>query len=82
MLESALRKLPEAQRVPLVLYQFVVLGYEEIAELLGASISKVKTEILRARISLRRYLRPGFAESDRPGDAIARPGSRPTSHGP
>jgi RNA polymerase sigma-70 factor (ECF subfamily) len=82
MLETALRKLPEAQRVPLVLYHFEDLAYEEIAERLGASLSKVKTDIHRARISLRRYLRPGFAESDRPGDAIARPGSRPTSHGP
>jgi RNA polymerase sigma-70 factor (ECF subfamily) len=57
VLEVALQKLPAAQRVPLVLYHFDDLSYEEIAEKLGVSLSKVKTDIFRAREALRRRLK-------------------------
>src|SRR6185295_7472580 len=60
-LETALHKLPEAQRVPVVLYHFEDLDYEEIAGRLGISLSKVKTDIHRGRLSLKRYLKAGFA---------------------
>ena len=56
LLESALHKLPPAQRVPLVLYHFEEMSYEEIAERTGASLSKVKTDIHRGRETLRRKL--------------------------
>ncbi|HOX02986.1 MAG TPA: RNA polymerase sigma factor [Candidatus Paceibacterota bacterium] len=51
-LEDVLRRLPEHQRVPLVLFHFEELSYEEIARRLGVSLSKVKTDIHRARQSL------------------------------
>jgi RNA polymerase sigma-70 factor, ECF subfamily len=57
LLESTLRKLPEAQRVPLVLYHFDDLSYEEIAAQLRISLSKVKTDIHRGRETLRRKLK-------------------------
>lgn len=57
LLESALRKLPEAQRVPLVLYHFENMRYEEIARQLKRSLSKVKTDIHRGRLALRQKLR-------------------------
>ncbi len=57
VLEIALQKLPAAQRVPLVLYHFEELSYEEIAAQLRISLSKVKTDIFRARESLRRKLK-------------------------
>jgi RNA polymerase sigma-70 factor, ECF subfamily len=57
VIEEALRKLPAAQRVPLVLFHFESLGYEEIAARLGVSLSKVKTDIFRGREALRRKLR-------------------------
>jgi len=57
VLEAALRKLPDAQRVPLVLYHFDDLSYEDIARQLGHSLSKVKTDIHRGRAALRRKLR-------------------------
>ena len=57
-LESALSRLPDAQRVPLVLYHFQDMSYDTIAEHLGVSLSKVKTDIHRGRESLRRWLRP------------------------
>ncbi|MEO6874038.1 MAG: sigma-70 family RNA polymerase sigma factor [Opitutaceae bacterium] len=54
--ESALEKLPEHQRVPLVLYHFEDLPYEDIARKLGVSLAKVKTDILRARTALARII--------------------------
>jgi RNA polymerase sigma-70 factor, ECF subfamily len=56
LLEQALRRLPTPQRVPLVLYHFENLSYEEIAAKLGISLSKVKTDIFRAREALRKKL--------------------------
>lgn len=58
LLEQAIRKLPNAQRIPLVLYHFEDQSYEEIAKSLGVSLSKVKTDIHRARLALKRYIRP------------------------
>lgn len=56
LLEQALQKLPPAQRVPLVLYHFEELSYEEIAARTGASLSKIKSDIFRGRQALRRKL--------------------------
>ncbi len=55
-LEQALAKLPEHQRVPLVLFHFEDLPYDEIARRLKVSLSKVKTDILRARAALAQIL--------------------------
>jgi RNA polymerase sigma-70 factor (ECF subfamily) len=61
LLEQALQKLPVAQRVPLVLFHFDNLRYEEIAAQLGISLSKVKTDIFRGREMLRRKLKLNLA---------------------
>jgi RNA polymerase sigma-70 factor, ECF subfamily len=60
LLEVALQKLPATQRVPLVLYHFEDLGYEEIAAKLRISLGKVKTDIFRGREALRKKLRIEF----------------------
>ena len=52
LIDGALRKLPEHQRLALVLYHFEDLSYEEIAVKLGASLAKIKTDIRRARAAL------------------------------
>jgi RNA polymerase sigma-70 factor (ECF subfamily) len=52
LIDDALRKLPEHQRLPLVLYHFEELSYEEISLKLRTSLSKVKTDIRRARAAL------------------------------
>ena len=52
IVERALEQLPEHYRVPLVLYHFEDLPYDEIARKLGVSLAKVKTDILRARTAL------------------------------
>ncbi len=54
--ERALEKLPEHQRIPLVLYHFEDLPYEDIAKKTGVSLSKVKTDILRGREALAKVL--------------------------
>lgn len=56
VLEEALLKLPAAQRVPLVLYHFENKTYDEIAETLKISLSKVKTDIFRGREALKKKL--------------------------
>lgn len=55
-LEQALRALPAHQRAPLVLFHFEQQGCEEIARLLGVSVGKVKTDMHRGRLALRRWL--------------------------
>lgn len=54
--EKALDELPDHQRVPLVLFHFEDLPYDEIARRLGISLAKVKTDILRGRTALARIL--------------------------
>jgi RNA polymerase sigma-70 factor (ECF subfamily) len=54
--ERALEKLPEHQRVPLVLFHFEDQPYDVIARRLGVSLAKVKTDILRARTALAQIL--------------------------
>lgn len=54
--EAALRELPEHQRVPLVLYHFEEMPYEDIARRLNVSLPKVKTDIHRARQALSKVL--------------------------
>jgi RNA polymerase sigma-70 factor (ECF subfamily) len=56
LVEEALQELPEKQRLPLVLYHFEELSYEEIAQQLDVSLAKVKTDIFRARAALAKVL--------------------------
>jgi RNA polymerase sigma-70 factor (ECF subfamily) len=56
LVEEALHRLPERQRLPLVLYHFEELSYDEIAGQLGVSLAKVKTDIFRARAALAKLL--------------------------
>jgi RNA polymerase sigma-70 factor (ECF subfamily) len=55
-LERALRHLPDHQRVPLVLFHFEEMSYQEIADAMGVSISKVKSDIHRGREALKQEL--------------------------
>jgi RNA polymerase sigma-70 factor (ECF subfamily) len=55
-LEAALDVLPEAQRVPLVLFHFHEMSYEDIAAQLSVSVSKIKTDIFRGRQALKKVL--------------------------
>ena len=55
-LEEAVRRLPDHQRVPIVLFHFEDMSYHDIAVVLGVSLGKVKTDIHRGREALRKQL--------------------------
>ena len=61
LIQTALRRLPEHQRVPLVLYHFEEMSYQDIAERLKVSLAKVKTDIRRGRAALLPSLGIGVA---------------------
>lgn len=56
LVQRAIRSLPEAQRVVVVLYDLQGLSYDEIAEALGASLGTVKSRLNRARVALKSKL--------------------------
>ncbi len=64
LLERALEMLPASQRVPLVLYHYEDLSYEEIAARLKISLSKLKTDIFRGREALRKKLQLGVNKEE------------------
>jgi RNA polymerase sigma-70 factor (ECF subfamily) len=56
LIQRALNQLPDQQRIPLVLYHFEDMPYDEIARKMRISLSKVKTDILRGREALAKIL--------------------------
>lgn len=64
ILDRLLMSLPPKQRVPLVLYHYEGLSYEEIAERLGVSLGKVKTDIHRGREALKRLIQSQYGKED------------------
>lgn len=58
LIERVLAHLPDDQRVALALYHFEDMDYADIAKHLGVSLGKVKTDIFRARETLRKKLQP------------------------
>jgi RNA polymerase sigma-70 factor (ECF subfamily) len=52
VVEAALKQLPDHQRLPLALYHFEEMSYQEIADKLNVSLTKIKTDIRRARAAL------------------------------
>jgi RNA polymerase sigma-70 factor (ECF subfamily) len=60
--DAAIAKLPETQRMAVVLRRYEQLSYEEIAVILKLSVSAVKSLLFRARTSLREALSDYLAE--------------------
>jgi RNA polymerase sigma-70 factor (ECF subfamily) len=60
--DAAIASLPEAQRTAVVLRRYEQLPYEDIASVLGLSVSAVKSLLFRARTTLRESLE-GYLES-------------------
>ncbi len=56
LIEKALKGLPDHQRVPLVLFHFEDMSYEDIAKQLRISLPKLKTDIMRGRAALAKTL--------------------------
>lgn len=57
MIKNAIRELPEAFRIAIILREFQGLSYEEIAKTTQSSIGTVKSRISRARIKLQEALK-------------------------
>lgn len=57
-IEQALAELPESQRTAILLYREDELSYEEIATVLGCSLSATKSLIHRGRETLKKKLKP------------------------
>lgn len=62
LVRDAIRTLPEKQRSALVLREYDGLDYQEIADILGGTVSSVKSLLFRARSSVKVQLEPYFEE--------------------
>jgi RNA polymerase sigma-70 factor (ECF subfamily) len=62
-MHSALALLDEDWRTIFVLKIFQQFSYQEIADITGFSLSKIKTDLHRARLQVRRKMRP-FVETE------------------
>lgn len=62
VVDKAIAALPEQQRMAVVLRRYEQMPYEEIAEVLGITISAVKSQLFRARTTLRESLGSYLAE--------------------
>lgn len=56
-IQRAIESLPEAQRLAIVLRRYDEFSYEEIGEIMGLSVSAVKSVLFRARTELREKLK-------------------------
>lgn len=66
VVRAAMESLNEQQRVALMLSKFEEMGYQEIADTMGLTVSSVKSLLWRARENLRTMLEPYVAEGTRP----------------
>lgn len=62
VVRTALLHLDIDRRVVFVLKIFQQLSYEEISEITGSSISKLKTDLRRAKVDVRRLIQPYLME--------------------
>ncbi|MEW6712937.1 MAG: RNA polymerase sigma factor [Candidatus Riflebacteria bacterium] len=63
IIADAVAKLPETQRMVILLRRFEQLSYEEIAEVLGVTVQSVKSLLFRGRCSLKELLKEYFNEN-------------------
>jgi len=61
--DKAVADLPETQRLAVILRRYEQMSYDEIAEVLDTSVSAVKSQLFRARKSLRDSLKAYLEES-------------------
>lgn len=62
LVREAINKLPEKQRSALILREYEQLDYQEIANILGQTVSSVKSLLFRARASVKTQLEPYVLE--------------------
>ena len=64
----AIASLPEKQRMAVVLRRHEKMSYEDIAAILGISVSAVKSQLFRARTTLREMLGKFLGASSAPAE--------------
>lgn len=69
MVRDAIEQLPEKQKSALVLREYEQLDYQEIATILGQSISSVKSLLFRARSSVKAHL-DGYINQEQYGNDL------------
>ncbi len=62
LLQAAVNRLPENQRIAFVLNKFDDLPYRQIADIMKIALPAVESLIHRARINLQKHLKPQFSE--------------------
>ena len=62
MVREAINNLPEKQRSALILREYDGMDYQEIASILGQTVSAVKSLLFRARASVKTQMEPYFNE--------------------
>ena len=62
MVRRAINSLPEKQRSALILREYNQMDYQEIANILGQTVSSVKSLLFRARTSVKTQLEPYFLD--------------------
>ncbi len=59
---NCIRKLPENQRVPLFLFRYEDMSYQEISKILEISLKAVESRLHRAKLKLQKLLEPHLEE--------------------
>jgi RNA polymerase sigma-70 factor (ECF subfamily) len=83
-IENAIKQLPPRCKLMFVLYDIQGYAHNEIAKLLGCSVGNAKSQLHKARMRLRKLLRPGMdpggagnSSSRVPGNDASELGRRP-----
>lgn len=66
LLQAAIRRLPENQRIAFVLCKFDDQSYKQIAEIMKIGLPAVESLIHRAKLNLQKYLLHQFSEYQTP----------------
>lgn len=86
-LENAIKQLPPRCKLMFVLYDIQGYAHNEIAKLLGCSVGNAKSQLHKARVRLRKLLRPdqngetGKGTPSLPGSDAKDLGGQPFLHG-
>lgn len=70
-IEKAIKQLPPKCKMMFVLYDIQGYAHNEIAKLLGCSVGNAKSQLHKARVRLRKLLRPGM-DPGRSGNSSSR----------
>lgn len=73
-LENAIKQLPPRCKLMFVLYDIQGFAHNEIAKLLGCSVGNAKSQLHKARVRLRKLLKPGLDSNETGKGSAGSPG--------